>query len=347
MKEDKMKDSTENELREERPEISAKEAVKFCLKQLFQDKEHTLEQEVALGLIYEEVIGALLLAEDFLNNVGTRPNTISKEQLYYITQLYPEVITIDEAKAEYDVRVEKKEIDDSWWETAAKTLNNITCYAEPIFEIDIVEVGETDYIVVPSSDIHPIPESNNESGDVLFEPIENYQFGNGVQKGAHGKYRWWCNKEHDIISPDFELSKLGPVIELTPEEAMHELFLMGNDSWNKVRTDYPEVAPEMDEWYKSNVVAPKGAPVFSSPMINNPYIPSQNVPPQEVKDTSEYDVIPIDEFINGCKCSALTDDDGIGYALNDNNEIDKSIPLIPSKYREIPEHIKTVVWYNK
>lgn len=84
--------------------------------------------------------------------------------------------------------------------------------------------------------------------DVFLEPINDYTFGRGIQKGSHGKSRWWYCREENVIAPDFELSKLGVVEELMPDVAMEMLKAQGEDIWNKTLHNYPTVAPEMLEW---------------------------------------------------------------------------------------------------
>ena len=59
-----MKDYEESTYRDGRPSISSNEAVEFCLNRLFEDEEHSCTDEVVHGLTFEELIGALLLAED-------------------------------------------------------------------------------------------------------------------------------------------------------------------------------------------------------------------------------------------------------------------------------------------
>jgi hypothetical protein len=61
----------EERFRRGRPSIEPAEAVKFCLDQLFAGCE-TWEQEdeVAYHLTFEELIGALLLAEDSIAELG-------------------------------------------------------------------------------------------------------------------------------------------------------------------------------------------------------------------------------------------------------------------------------------
>jgi hypothetical protein len=61
-----MKDCTKKALSATRPTKTAKETVSFCLSQLFKDKTHMIEDEIVKGLTFEELIGALLLAQDSL-----------------------------------------------------------------------------------------------------------------------------------------------------------------------------------------------------------------------------------------------------------------------------------------
>ena len=51
-----------------RPEISALEAVEFCIKKFLKDGSREPEENVVSGCRYEEVIGALLLAKDSLED---------------------------------------------------------------------------------------------------------------------------------------------------------------------------------------------------------------------------------------------------------------------------------------
>ncbi|MGD0534352.1 MAG: hypothetical protein ABR999_02780 [Methanoregula sp.] len=63
-----MKDFTRDQLRESRPTVTAMEAVSFCLDALYTDRKHRIADEVVKNLTYEELIGALLLAEDLLKD---------------------------------------------------------------------------------------------------------------------------------------------------------------------------------------------------------------------------------------------------------------------------------------
>ena len=59
-----MKDILEETLRSSRPKVGGKFAVQHCLHHLYKDNKHCLEEEIVKGLTFEELIGALLLAQD-------------------------------------------------------------------------------------------------------------------------------------------------------------------------------------------------------------------------------------------------------------------------------------------
>lgn len=59
-----MKDYNQESLESSRPDVSASEAIEFVLGQLYRDRRHAIEDEVSPRLTYEELIGALLLAQD-------------------------------------------------------------------------------------------------------------------------------------------------------------------------------------------------------------------------------------------------------------------------------------------
>lgn len=67
--------------------------------------------------------------------------------------------------------------------------------------------------------------SFNYNINMFLEPIENYQFGNGIQKSpTTGKWRWWkLTCEPFLLVPDFEVSKMGPIREVKSEDAFIEL----------------------------------------------------------------------------------------------------------------------------
>ena len=60
---------TEEEIRAGRPNISAKEAISFCLDRLIADKDKEMTEELAHHLTYEELIGSLLLAQDAMEKL--------------------------------------------------------------------------------------------------------------------------------------------------------------------------------------------------------------------------------------------------------------------------------------
>ena len=61
-----MKDYQKEELIGTRPKDSAEHCINFCLDALFEDKKHYFTQDVCKGLTFEELIGALLLAQDLV-----------------------------------------------------------------------------------------------------------------------------------------------------------------------------------------------------------------------------------------------------------------------------------------
>ena len=63
-----MKYATQSELEAGRPQISAGEAISYCLRRLYEDQEHKLADFLAPHLTYEEVIGALLLGIDAVSH---------------------------------------------------------------------------------------------------------------------------------------------------------------------------------------------------------------------------------------------------------------------------------------
>ena len=61
-----MRDYSEEQLRESRPDITTLKGIQFCLNQLMKDASRIFTDEVCTNCTYEELIGALLLAEDYL-----------------------------------------------------------------------------------------------------------------------------------------------------------------------------------------------------------------------------------------------------------------------------------------
>ena len=64
-----MKNLTEEQLRSCRPSMDAIVAIQFCLDNLFSDNERSSLDIAAGNCNYEEIIGALLLAEDKLKEL--------------------------------------------------------------------------------------------------------------------------------------------------------------------------------------------------------------------------------------------------------------------------------------
>ena len=62
-----MKDYSKVDLERTRPSVPLQQAIRFCLHRLYADKTKRVTDEVAGGLTYEELIGALLLAQDEIN----------------------------------------------------------------------------------------------------------------------------------------------------------------------------------------------------------------------------------------------------------------------------------------
>lgn len=65
-----MKDYTQAELEESRPQKSAEDCIEHCLGRLYADRTRCLEEEIVHHLTFEEVIGALLRAKDEINTLN-------------------------------------------------------------------------------------------------------------------------------------------------------------------------------------------------------------------------------------------------------------------------------------
>jgi hypothetical protein len=63
-----MKDFDRNELEASRPSIDVIEGIEYCLNNLYQDNTKKCSDFVVNGLMFEELIGVLLLAKDAINN---------------------------------------------------------------------------------------------------------------------------------------------------------------------------------------------------------------------------------------------------------------------------------------
>ena len=59
-----MKDFTKEQLSDSRPGQPAQVTIGFCLERLFEDRKHRITDTVCRELTYEELIGALLQAQD-------------------------------------------------------------------------------------------------------------------------------------------------------------------------------------------------------------------------------------------------------------------------------------------
>lgn len=61
-----MKDINEQALKSSRPAVDEAHTVAFCLEKLFDDSDHSINDNVVDGLTFEELIGALLQAHDLI-----------------------------------------------------------------------------------------------------------------------------------------------------------------------------------------------------------------------------------------------------------------------------------------
>ena len=61
-----MKDLSQQTLEAERPEVDVADALHYVLRSLYKDKTKTIGDEVVHGLTFEELIGALLLSRDLV-----------------------------------------------------------------------------------------------------------------------------------------------------------------------------------------------------------------------------------------------------------------------------------------
>jgi hypothetical protein len=91
-----MKDLRRKDLEESRPSGSAEDLLEFCLEALYRDKEHVVGDVVVYGLTYEELIGALLMVRDEIENL----KVALREADYYApnnaekAELYDEIVTL-------------------------------------------------------------------------------------------------------------------------------------------------------------------------------------------------------------------------------------------------------------
>jgi len=65
-----MKNYSEDVIRGSRPDKSAEHTIGYCLKCLLADTQHKITDEVVAGLNFEELLGALLQAEDLVKELA-------------------------------------------------------------------------------------------------------------------------------------------------------------------------------------------------------------------------------------------------------------------------------------
>ena len=73
------------------------------------------------------------------------------------------------------------------------------------------------------------------------------------------------------------------------------------------------------------------------------YHPSQEDIDEPIEMFEQYDIA---DFKLQVEFGYLIDDDGIGYAVIDNQER-REITILPSKIKEIPLEVTHINWYNK
>ena len=61
-----MKNRSQREIKASRPTVLVDQAVRHCLAALIRDKKHRMQDEIVDGLVFEELLGALLLCRDIL-----------------------------------------------------------------------------------------------------------------------------------------------------------------------------------------------------------------------------------------------------------------------------------------
>jgi|GEM_PF-3349050 len=65
-----MKNTTKDRLEKSRPTIDAHKAIKYCLDQLYFDKTRSYDEHVLGDLTFEELIGALLMGRDAVEELS-------------------------------------------------------------------------------------------------------------------------------------------------------------------------------------------------------------------------------------------------------------------------------------
>jgi len=62
-----MRTYTKEKLEASRPDEGDRHCVEYCLTRLYADKQHSVDDKIHAGFTFEELIGALLLARDALD----------------------------------------------------------------------------------------------------------------------------------------------------------------------------------------------------------------------------------------------------------------------------------------
>lgn len=65
-----MRDACRTTILANRPTVTARQAVAFCLERLIADNDHLVDDELASGLSYKDLLGALVLATDVIDESG-------------------------------------------------------------------------------------------------------------------------------------------------------------------------------------------------------------------------------------------------------------------------------------
>jgi hypothetical protein len=65
-----MRDACRTTILANRPTVTARQAVAFCLEKLIEDNDHLVDDELASGLSYKDLLGALVLATDVIDDSG-------------------------------------------------------------------------------------------------------------------------------------------------------------------------------------------------------------------------------------------------------------------------------------
>jgi peptidoglycan hydrolase CwlO-like protein len=65
-----MRDACRTTILANRPAVTTRQAVAFCLEKLIEDTDHLVDDELASGLSYKDLLGALVLATDSIDELG-------------------------------------------------------------------------------------------------------------------------------------------------------------------------------------------------------------------------------------------------------------------------------------